>query len=130
VSKANTLDFPTDYHSPNKIFVGNASTFWDVYPDRPMSAAEYLAMITDLCCDLDDTDTVKYRFLWDGDSDYIKIGRYQLETDAQFSTRQHRLSSATAVKQRRAELEAEATEIIDQIPQHLRDMIRNKLGGQ
>lgn len=130
MTKATPFDFPTSYNSPEKIFLGGSSAAWDVYPDRPMSANEFLNMIKHLCYDLVDTETVKYRFLWDGDNDYINIGRYELETDQQFKVRQQRLQTSEALKRQNAELEAEANHVLEQIPAHLRDLIRNKLGDK
>jgi hypothetical protein len=122
------FDFCTDYHSPDRIFVSDSEgTAWDVYPDQPMSALQYLRMITEFCTDLVDTDTVKYRISWEGDSNYIRVGRYVLETDEQFNKRQQRLIAASTIKQKRAELENEADLVVQQIPMHLRDLIRNKL---
>lgn len=124
------FDFCTDYHSPDKIFVSDSEgTAWDVYPEQPMSALEYLRMITVFCTDMVDTDTVKYRISWDGDSNCILVGRYVLETDEQFVKRQQRLIAARTAKQKRVELETEADLLVRQIPMHLRDLIRNKLGN-
>lgn len=124
------FDFPTSQDSLDKIFLGDMSTAWDVYPDNPMSATDFLDMISELCAALKDTETVKYRFVWEGGSSYIKVGRYEIETVQQFSMRQQRLQAASMLKHVNAELEAEVNRVIEQIPAHLRHAVRAKLADK
>lgn len=128
------FDFNTDYHSPNKIFllVGNG-TAWDVYPDRPMSIPEFLKMMRTVF-NLDhfqDSETEKFRIFWDEPtSSYMQFHRYVLETDDQFTARQQRLRKAGDRQARRQTMEQQAASIIDAIPEHLKELVRNKIGGR